>query len=41
MDLQMTVADWVRTVMTGTGGLALLSLVFWWDEYGILLHRLS
>jgi hypothetical protein len=41
MDLQMTVADWVRTVMSGACGLALLSLVFWWDEYGILLHRLS
>jgi len=40
MDLQMTVADWLRIVMAGTCGLALLTLVFWWDEYQILLNRL-
>jgi hypothetical protein len=41
MDLQMTVSEWVRMVMASACGLALLSLVFWWEEYEILLNRLT
>lgn len=41
MDLRKTMADWVRLVMASAGGLALLSLVFWWEEYEILLNRLT
>ncbi|WP_281354573.1 hypothetical protein [Pseudomonas akapageensis] len=41
MDLRITAADWMCIVMAVASGLALLSLVIWWDAFQVLLHRLT
>jgi hypothetical protein len=37
MILRMVVSDWVCLAFAGACGLALISMVFWWDQWLALI----